>query len=430
MCPWLIRGAARPPLAHCRTNAAMFLIFRMENQLYNMGRSEFVALVAVTISLVALAIDSMLPAIGQIASDLGAPDPNDRQLVITMLFLGLAAAQMVYGPLSDSLGRKLPMYVGFGIFLAGSMVSIFAVDFTMMLTGRLLQGIGVAGPRILAVAMVRDQYHGNAMASIMSMAMAIFILVPIIAPSLGQLILLFAPWRAIFVLLLAIAAATLAWHMLRQPETLPPERRLPFSALRIWQAIAETCRNRFALGYTIIAGLIFGAFVGYLTSSQQIFQEIYGVGRLFAVYFAVLAAAIGVASITNSKLVMKYGMRRMCRWALLTGSSLSVVFWFYVVSVDLQPPLFVLMAYLLAAFFAFGVLFGNFNALAMEPLGHIAGVAAAVVGSFTTFISLAIGTIIGRSYDGSVMPLVSGFAGLSALSLLLMGWVERGRKPV
>jgi MFS transporter, DHA1 family, multidrug resistance protein len=375
----------------------MFLIFRMENQSPGTARSEFVALVAVTISLVALAIDSMLPAVGEIASDLGARDPNDRQLVITMLLLGLAAAQMIYGPLSDSLGRKLPMYVGFGIFLLGALVSIFAASFTMMLLGRLLQGIGAAGPRILAVAMVRDRYQGNAMASIMSMAMAIFILVPIIAPALGQLILLFAPWQAIFVLLLAIGAAALAWHVLRQPETLPPERRLPLSAGRIWQAIVETCRNRVAFGYTIIAGLIFGAFVGYLTSSQQIFQEIYGVGRLFAVYFGALAVAIGVASLTNSKLVM---------------------------------ILFLLMGYLLAVFFAFGVLFGNFNALAMEPLGHIAGVAAAVVGSFTTFISLAIGTVIGQAYDGSVMPLVSGFAGLSVLSLLLMRWIERRRKPL
>jgi MFS transporter, DHA1 family, multidrug resistance protein len=408
----------------------MFLIFRMENQSPGTARSEFVALVAVTISLVALAIDSMLPAVGEIASDLGARDPNDRQLVITMLLLGLAAAQMIYGPLSDSLGRKLPMYVGFGIFLLGALVSIFAASFTMMLLGRLLQGIGAAGPRILAVAMVRDRYQGNAMASIMSMAMAIFILVPIIAPALGQLILLFAPWQAIFVLLLAIGAAALAWHVLRQPETLPPERRLPLSAGRIWQAIVETCRNRVAFGYTIIAGLIFGAFVGYLTSSQQIFQEIYGVGRLFAVYFGALAVAIGVASLTNSKLVMIFGMRRMCRWALQIGCGLSVPFWFYVAAVDPQPPLFLLMGYLLAVFFAFGVLFGNFNALAMEPLGHIAGVAAAVVGSFTTFISLAIGTVIGQAYDGSVMPLVSGFAGLSVLSLLLMRWIERRRKPL
>jgi DHA1 family bicyclomycin/chloramphenicol resistance-like MFS transporter len=391
----------------------------------NMRRGEFVALVAVTISLVALSIDSMLPALGEIAGDLGANDPNDRQLVITILFFGLAAAQMIYGPLSDSVGRKPAIYAGFGIFIVGCIISIFAVNFPMMLLGRMFQGIGAAGPRVLAVAMVRDQYHGNAMASIMSMAMAVFILVPVVAPALGQLILLFFSWRAVFGMLLLIAVLALAWHVVRQPETLPPERRLPFSPARIGQAIAETCRNPVALGYTLVAGLIFGAFVGYLTTSQQMFQELYGAGRLFPVYFGTLAVAIGIASLANAKLVMKYGMRQMCRWALEVGVGLSMAFWLYVVIAGSPPPLLLLMAYLLAIFFSFGVLFGNFNALAMEPLGHIAGVAAAVVGSFTTFISLGLGTIIGQAYDGTVLPLVTGFASLSGLSLLVMTWVER-----
>jgi DHA1 family bicyclomycin/chloramphenicol resistance-like MFS transporter len=390
-------------------------------------RAEFVALVAVTISLVALSIDSMLPALGDIAADLGVYGANDRQLVITTLLLGLGGAQMIYGPISDSLGRKPAIYAGFGIFIAGCIISILAVNFQMMLAGRLLQGIGAAGPRILAVAMVRDQYHGNAMASIMSMAMAVFILVPIIAPAMGQLVLLFASWHAIFAMLLVLAISALTWHILRQPETLPPDRRLEFSFARIGRAIGETCRNRVALGYTLVAGLIFGAFVGYLTSSQQIFQELYGVGRLFPIYFGVLAIAIGVASLANARLVMKYGMRQMCKWALEFGGSLSAAFWLYVLIGSSAPPLFLLMAYLLATFFSFGVLFGNFNALAMEPLGHIAGVAAAVVGSFTTFISLILGTIIGQAYDGTVLPMVSGFAGLSVLSLLVMKRVERGR---
>jgi DHA1 family bicyclomycin/chloramphenicol resistance-like MFS transporter len=394
----------------------------------NMRRGEFVALVAVTISLVALSIDSMLPALGEIASDLGANEPNDRQLVITILFFGLAAAQMIYGPLSDSLGRKPVIYAGFGIFIAGCVISIFAVNLPMMLVGRMFQGIGAAGPRVLAVAMVRDQYHGNAMASIMSMAMAIFILVPIVAPALGQLILLFLPWRAIFGMLLLIAILALAWHVVRQPETLPPERRLPFSPARIGQAIAETCRNPVALSYTLIAGMVFGAFVGYLTTSQQMFQELYGTGRLFPVYFGILAVAIGIASLVNARLVMQYGMRRMCRWALSAGAGLSFAFWIYVLIAAPSPPLPLLMIYLLAVFFSFGVLFGNFNALAMEPLGHIAGVASAVVGSFTTFISLGLGTLIGQAYDGTVIPLVTGFACLSLLSLLLMAWVERAGK--
>jgi DHA1 family bicyclomycin/chloramphenicol resistance-like MFS transporter len=392
-------------------------------------RGEFVALVAVTISLVALSIDAMLPALAQIASELGARSENDRQAVISVLFLGLAAAQMIYGPISDSIGRKPAIYAGFGIFLAGCLISIAAINFPMMLVGRLLQGIGAAGPRILAVAMVRDQYHGNAMASIMSTAMAVFILVPIIAPALGQLVLLFAGWQAIFGVLLLLAGITLVWHMLRQPETLPSERRLPFSLTRIAQAIAETFRSRIALGYTIVAGLIFGAFVGYLTSSQQIFQELYGAGRLFPLYFGALALSIGAASLVNAKLVMKFGMRRMSSVALQCGAALSVLFWIYVALGNAVPPLSVLMAYFLAAFFCFGILFGNFNALAMEPLGHIAGVAAAVIGSFTTFISLALGSLIGGAYNGTLLPLATGFAVLSTLSLALVTVIERRRSP-
>jgi DHA1 family bicyclomycin/chloramphenicol resistance-like MFS transporter len=391
-----------------------------------MSRSEFVALVALTISLVALSIDSMLPALGDIAADLGASGENDRQWVITGLFFGLAGGQIIYGPISDSIGRKPAIYAGLGVFIVGSVISILAVNFSMMLFGRVLQGLGAAGPRIIAVAMVRDQYHGRAMASIMSMAMSVFILVPIIAPSIGQLILLVAPWRTIFVLLLIIAVAALVWHWLRQPETLAPERRLTFSAKRIGQAIIETCRNRVAIGYTWVAGLIFGAFVGYLTSSQQIFQELYGAGRLFPFYFGLLATAIGAASLSNARLVLKYGMRQMCKWALQVGCLLSIAFWIYVAEVGV-PPFGMLMAYMLVIFFCFGLMFGNFNALAMEPLGHIAGVAAAVTGSFTTFISLGLGTIVGRAYDGTVLPLITGFASLSLLAFLIMSWVERGR---
>jgi DHA1 family bicyclomycin/chloramphenicol resistance-like MFS transporter len=391
-------------------------------------RGEFVALVAVTISLVALSIDAMLPALAQIAAELGAREENDRQAVITMLFLGLAGAQMIYGPISDSIGRKPAIYAGFGIFIAGCLISLIAVNFSMMLVGRLLQGIGAAGPRVLAVAMVRDQYHGNAMASIMSTAMAVFILVPIIAPALGQLVLSFAGWQAIFGVLLLLSVITLAWHALRQPETLAPERRMPFSFRRVGRGIAETCRNPVSLGYTIVAGLIFGAFVGYLTSSQQIFQELYGAGKLFPAYFAALALSIGAASLVNARLVMIFGMRRMSAVALSCGAVLSVLFWIFVAGVSAIPPMPLLMAYFLAAFFCFGILFGNFNALAMEPLGHIAGVAAAVIGSFTTFISLGLGGLIGNAYDGTLLPLATGFAALSTLSLMAVMLIERGRR--
>ena len=387
---------------------------------------EFVALMALMISLVALSIDAMLPALGQIGTDLGAKGENDAQLVVTALFVGLATAQMIYGPLSDSIGRKRAIYIGFALFIVGCILSMAATNLTVMLIGRVLQGVGAAGPRIVTVALIRDQYEGRAMARIMSLVMAVFIIVPMLAPVIGQVILLTATWHAIFGAFLVLALIAVVWFRLRQPETLPPERRVPFSLARIWAGIRETCMNRTALAYIIAAGLIFGAFIGYLNSAQQIFQEQYGQGELFALYFAVLALAIGAASLFNAKLVMRFGMRLLslrALWVLCTSSLGFLVFAFWR---DGDPPLWTLMAYLSMAFFCLGILFGNFNALAMEPLGHIAGVAAAVVGSLTTFMSVILGTWIGLSFDGTVLPLVAGFALLGTASLGVMSWVERG----
>ena len=355
------------------------------------GFVEFVTLTALMISLVALSIDAMLPALREIGDDLGARRANEPQLVVTALFIGLAIAQMIFGPLSDGIGRKPAIYVGMAVFIAGCLMSILATSFTVMLAGRFLQGIGAAGPRTVMVALVRDRYEGRAMARIMSLVMAVFILVPAIAPALGQGILMFGHWRAIFGLLLGLATLALVWFTLRQPETLPVERRASLSAARIALAIREVCVNRIALGYTIAAGLIFGAFVGYLTAAQQIFQEQYGVAERFPLYFATLALAIGGASYVNARLVMRYGMRRLSWAALLAMCGLSLGFLAIALAMAGNPPLWALMVYWMAVFFCLGLLFGNFNALAMEPMGHIAGVAAAVVGSLTTVISVAPG---------------------------------------
>lgn len=387
--------------------------------------AEFVVLVALMISLVALSIDAMLPALPMIASELGATRENDRQLVISALFLGLASSQLVYGPLSDSFGRKPTIYAGIFIFMAGCVLSIFASSFWIMLVGRFLQGAGAAGPRVVSVAMVRDRFHGRAMARVMSLTMTVFILVPVFAPTLGQAILLVAPWRVIFVLLLALAVLVAVWFWKRQPETLARERRTPFSLPRVASAVIETCTNRAAAGYTLAAGFMFGAFIGYLNSSQQIFQELYGMGRLFPVIFGVLALAIGVSSALNARLVMKLGMRYLCNLALRVLAASSVVFAIVTLLSSGVPPLWALMAYLLASFFCVGVLFGNFNALAMDPLGHIAGVASAVIGSLTTFISLALGTLIGALYDGTLFPLAAGFAALGIVAMLIVSWTER-----
>lgn len=375
-------------------------------------------------ALVALSIDAMLPALADIARDLGAQRVNDSQLVISLIFLGLSIGQLFYGPLSDSTGRKPAIYWGIGIYISGCLLALFAANFQMMLIGRFLQGMGVAGPRSVAMALVRDQYAGRAMARVMSFVMTVFILVPIIAPMLGQGILLVAHWRAIFGLYLVLALLIGGWFALRQPETLASEHRTKFQMSRILRAFREVFVNRIALGYTVMAGLISGGFVGYLNSAPQIFQQQYGLGAQFPFYFATLALALGGASFVNAQLVMRFGMRTLSRWALLVLGALSLIFLLIAWGFAGQPPLWGLMAYLLLGFFAVGILFGNLNARAMEPLGHIAGVGAAVVGSLSTFLSAILGGMIGQSYNGTVLPLVGGFALLSLLSLLVMLWAE------
>jgi DHA1 family bicyclomycin/chloramphenicol resistance-like MFS transporter len=400
---------------------------KAERELRQPGKTEFVAGMALMISLVALSIDAMLPALPAIGVELGVAEANDAQLVVSMLFLGLAASMMIFGPLSDSFGRKPVIYAGFAVFIAGCLMSIFASSFTMMLIGRLLQGIGAAGPRTVSIALVRDRFEGRAMASMMSMIMGVFILVPVFAPAIGQVIVVIAHWRIIFVVLLVLATVSFLWFWLRQPETLPAAKRRPFSVLRVALAIRETCTNRFAAGYTLTAGLIFGAFIGYLISAQQIFQVQYAVGEDFPIYFAVIALSLGAASFSNARLVMHFGMRRLTRWSLISVSAVSVAFLGVALATAGDPPLWALMAYLVVAFFFIGFIFGNFNALAMEPLGHIAGAASSVVGSMTLFISLLLGTVIGQAYDGTVLPMAVGFAVLGVASTVVVGLIERGR---
>lgn len=389
---------------------------------------EFVALMALMTSMVAMSIDATLPALAQIGQALDVVRENDNQLVISLLFLGLAVGQMFYGPLSDSIGRRPAVYIGFGLFFLGCILSMFAASFTMLLVGRVLQGLGAAGPRIVTLALVRDLYQGRPMARVMSFVAMVFILVPVIAPLFGQMILLAASWRAIFGFYMAMALIACLWFTLRQPETLPLNLRAPFSLVRIGRTIGQILANPIARGYTLAAGLVSGAFIGYLNSAQQIFQDQYGLGRLFPLFFAGLALALGTASFMNARLVMRYGMRLLSQSAGLTLGGLSFAFLAIAFVLAGQPPLWALMVYLLLSFFCVGILFGNLNALAMEPLGHVAGVGAAVVGSLSTFVSLLLGTLIGQSYNGTILPLVGGFAVLSAATVTVMRWADSGRQ--
>ncbi len=389
------------------------------------GFAEFISITAMMMSLVALSVDTMLPALSEIGRDLGVIDNNSSQLIISLFFLGMAFGQLLYGPVSDNTGRKPAIYVGYGLFITGCLLSLVATTLPVMLAGRFLQGFGTAGPRIVSIAIVRDRYEGSAMARVMSFVMTVFIIVPIIAPALGQGMLFLAGWRAIFASFLVLALLTLVWFALRQPETLPVEKRVPFSFKRIISTMMTIFANRHAIGYTVTAGLVFGFFFGYLNSAQQIFQEMYGLGADFPFYFAVLALSIGCASLFNARFVLHHTMQSLSKRSLISISALSAGFFLLALWNHGHPPLWTLMAYLFATFFGTGILFGNLNALAMESLGKIAGIGAGVVGALSTFISLITGTAIGQCYNGSVLPLTAGFFILSLASLAAMAWAEK-----
>jgi DHA1 family bicyclomycin/chloramphenicol resistance-like MFS transporter len=388
------------------------------------GFGEFVILIALIISLVALSIDAMLPALPLIAADLGVAEINDSQYVISIFFAGMALGTLFFGPLSDSAGRRPAIIGGFALFALGCLLSIVAASFEQMLLGRFIQGVGAAGPRIVSVALVRDQYKGREMARVMSFVMSVFILVPVFAPAIGQLILFVADWRFIFAFFLALALIVVAWFWRRQPETLARENRIRFSFIRLLLDIRAIGQIRAALGYTLTMGFVFGAFIGYLSSSQQIFQVQYRLFDLFPLYFGILACSIGCASLFNARLVMRFGMRRLSRFALRAIGLLSAAFFLYAQFYDGHPPLNSLMLYLLVLFFFFGILFGNLNAMAMEPLGHIAGLGSALVGSVSTLMSVAFGVLIANAYDHTVLPLVGGFALLGLAAVLTMHWTE------
>ncbi len=386
---------------------------------------EFIALVALTTSLVAMSIDTMLPALGYIASDLELQNPNDRQWVLTAFFFGLTLGQLVVGPMSDHTGRKPALYAGLGLFVVGASWCALAPSFGVLVAGRALQGFGAAGPRVVAVAIVRDLHSGRGMARVMSFVQSVFILVPVLAPAFGQSVLLVAPWRVLFWILAAAALLDGAWFGLRQRETLPVERRAPISVRGMLRASGEVLRHRVSRNYTLATGAVFGALIGYLSMSQQVFQELYGLGELFPVFFGACALSLGLASLTNARLVMRLGMRSVSRRAVITEVIFSSAFLLAAVLWDGHPPLWFFTLGMMVCFFCNGLLFGNYNARAMQPMAHIAGAAAAVTGALGSLVALALGTPLGWAYDGTVIPLIGGFAALSAAAFGLTELAER-----
>ncbi len=388
--------------------------------------TEFIIMLAFMISIVAMATDVMLPALDVIATDLAIANPNDSHFVVSSLFLGFAVGQLFVGPLSDSFGRKPVVYISYVIFILGCLLALFTTSFDMLIYGRILQGLGMAGPRIISVAIVRDGYEGRAMARIMSFIMAVFIIVPALAPAIGQAVIIVSGWRATFGLLLVMGVVSFIWFAIRQPETLAIDTRRKFSVRNVWSGVVEISKIRVTVGYTIAAGLIFGPFLGYLSSAQKIFQVTYDTGTYFALYFGIAAIAIGVASLLNSQLVMRLGMQFLTIRALWGVISASALFAIPVFLTDGVPPFWLFMVWLLVTFFCVGVLFGNLNALAMEPLGDMAGLGAAMVGAVSTLISLPLGWVISESFQGGVTPLVLGFVVFSTAALIFVN--GSGRK--
>jgi DHA1 family bicyclomycin/chloramphenicol resistance-like MFS transporter len=384
------------------------------------GRAEFIALVAILMSIIALSVDIMLPGFGDISDHFQLAEDNDRQAIITVIFAGLMVGQLIFGPLSDYIGRKPSIIMGLGIHILGSILCIIAQDFMILLLGRFLQGFGGAAPRIVIVAMVRDRFEGQDMAKIMSIALTVFILVPTFAPAIGQVILMFAPWQALFAALLVMALIGGTWLTVRQPET--HTEPAPFQAGKLINAVKTVFTTPVSLLYSMAAGCAFGTLLGYIVSSQQILQDLYGTGDLFAVYFGATAAFIALSNTSNAWLLGRYTMEMITASAIGTQVIWSLGFLVWLLITGTNPSLMVWMVFISVALFLVGITFGNYNAIALRPLGAIAGIASSITASIQTLISVLVAAAIGAAFDMNVMPVVLGsvLMGFFASALMVL----------
>lgn len=393
---------------------------------YIRPEKEFVVLMAYLTAIIALTIDAMLPALSIIGKDLLVQRENDVQLIIGFIFIGMTIGQIFYGPLADAIGRKRTLFYGLGIYIVGSIICWLSPNLLVMLFGRFLQGIGASAPRIVTVAIIRDKYHGREMAQVFSLVMGVFILVPCVAPAIGQVIIHMFGWRSIFSFYVICAVAGFIWAHFRLAETLTPDNKRPLDTARIIAGFKQAATTPVTLGYTIASGLAFSALIGYLACAQQIFQGIFKTGDWFALYFGLLALAIGAAFFTNSALVRRHGMRRMTNIALIVQVVAAALFNAYLFF--MPPSLLTFMMFGTVSFFCLGLTFGNMNAMAMEPMGHMAGLASAFIGSVSSAISVTLGTVIGQMYDGTITPLVAGFLLLGSCAFLTVQLTERVHK--
>ncbi|MDH4993087.1 multidrug effflux MFS transporter [Aquamicrobium lusatiense] len=390
-----------------------------------MGKMEFIALMAMLMALNALAIDIMLPGLQEIGSTLGVENENHRQYVISAYLLGFAFAQLAYGPLADRFGRRTPMLIGLGIYIVAAFAGAIAPTFASLLLLRFVHGIGSAATRVITVSIIRDVFGGRQMAEAMSLVMMVFMIVPVIAPGTGQVIMLFAEWHMIFVFMGLAGIVVTLWMALRLPETLDPADKRPFNPRAIAQAFGIVLSNRLALCYTLASTFIFGSLFGFINSAQQVYVGIYDLGTMFPVAFAAVAAFMALSSYLNSRLVGRFGMRKISHGALIGFLIVSAI-WFVLSLFGTVPfPLFITLFAL--AMFQFGLIGSNFNSLAMEPLGHVAGTASSVLGFMGTAGGGLIGALIGQAFDGTTTPLAFGFVSVAVIGLVFVLIAERGK---
>jgi len=390
-----------------------------------MGFPEFVIVIASIMALNPLAMDMMQPALPNIGTAFHIAAANRPQMVLSIFLVGFGVGQFVMGPLSDRFGRRPILLGGMAVYCVASLLAIAAPSFETLLLARALQGVGTSATRVIATSIVRDCYAGRRMASVVSLAMMVFIAVPVIAPSFGQAVMLLTQWRGIFIVLMIYGVLALIWSAVRMPETLPVSERRSLKLGEVLGAFRQTITNRQTFGYALAAGGVQGTLFAYVFSSQQLFTEIYHLGHYFPLAFAAIAIGVAVAGFLNARLVGRLGMRMISHSALVGFVAIGGIM---LVAAKLQMlPLAPFMALSALMMFAFGMMFSNFTALAMEPQGHIAGTASSLYGSITTLLAIGIGMAIGQDYDGTLLPFATGFflCTLAALGVVLV--VEKGR---
>jgi len=389
------------------------------------GSREMTAMLAGLMALNAFAIDAMIPALPQIGEALNVAEENDRQLVVIAYFIGFASTQLFWGPLADRFGRKPILAAGIILYGLFATLCAFAGSFPLLIAGRVAMGASAAVTRVLVVAMVRDLFEAEAMARVMSLVFMTFMLVPVLAPNIGWAILQVASWRAIFIVLAVYAVTMLVWSSIRLPETLHPEYRRPLTVSSVVGGFRIVLTNRIALCYAFASTFIFAAMFGFIASAQQIYVDIFHVGEMFPVIFAGVAGVLAFSNYLNSRLVGRIGMRRLSQSALLLFLVISLAW--LTVSLEMNMPLWLFITFFASAMIPFGALGANFNALAMEPLGQLAGTASSILGFMQTFLGGILGTLIGQAFNGTVTPLAAGFCSVSVAALLMILIAERGK---